>query len=150
MFFYKKIYKKLFILQKKDVILGAFNLHIDSQKFIFRLLELMIKLRSKYLSLPYGDQAIFLKKETFEKIGNYQDLPIMEDFELVKKVQKLGKVYISQSAVMTSSRRWDNLGIVKTTLINQLIILGYYLKINPEKLANFYRQVKSFDTPKYF
>jgi len=67
----------------------------------------------------------------------------MEDFELIKKVKKIGKIYITKEAVITSSRRWDKLGILKTTIINQIIIMGYYLKVNPEKLAIFYRQRKN-------
>lgn len=130
------------IVVQKDFILGAFSLNIDSKKSIFRLLEMMINARSKYLSLPYGDQAIFIKKETFKKLGKYKNIPIMEDFELVKKAQKYGKIYIAKSAVTTSSRRWNKLGIIRTTLINQLVIIGYYLKISPEKLAIFYGKIK--------
>lgn len=130
------------LVNKKDFILGAFVLNIDSKKYIFRLLEILINARSKYLSLPYGDQGIFLKKEVFEQLGRYKDIPLMEDFALVKKAQKQGKIYLSKSAVITSSRRWDKLGIMKTTLINQLIIMGYYLKFSPEKLALFYGRMK--------
>lgn len=129
-------------INQKDFILGAFALNIDSKKAIFRLLEIMVNARSNYLSLPYGDQGIFIKKEVFEQLGKYKDIPVMEDFELVKKAQKQGKIYIAKSAVMTSSRRWDKLGIIKTTLINQLVILGYYLKISPKKLAIFYGRMK--------
>ncbi len=129
-------------INQKDFILGAFALNIDSKKSIFRLLEIMVNARSNYLSLPYGDQGIFIKKEVFEQLGKYKDIPLMEDFELVKKAQKQGKIYIAKSAVTTSSRRWDKLGIIKTTLINQLVILGYYLKISPQKLAIFYGRMK--------
>lgn len=129
-------------VNQQDFILGAFELNIDSKKSIFRLLEIMVNARSNYLSLPYGDQGIFLKKEVFEKLGKYKDIPLMEDFELVKKAQKQGKIYIAKSAVKTSSRRWDKLGIIKTTLINQLVIMGYYLQISPEKLALFYGRMK--------
>lgn len=130
------------VINQKDFILGAFALNIDSKKSIFRLLEMIVNARSNYLSLPYGDQGIFLKKNMFEKLGQYPDISLMEDFELVKKAQKYGKIYLAKSAVITSSRRWDKLGIIKTTLINQLIIIGYYLKISPEKLALFYGSMK--------
>jgi rSAM/selenodomain-associated transferase 2 len=130
------------IVNQNKFILGAFKLSIDSKKSIFRLLEITVNARSNYLSLPYGDQGIFIKKKVFEQLGKYKDIPLMEDFELVKKAQKYGKIYLAKSPVITSSRRWDNLGIIKTTLINQLIIIGYYLKISPEKLALFYGKVK--------
>jgi rSAM/selenodomain-associated transferase 2 len=137
-------YDKVIIntVQKNNFITGAFKLKIDNQKPIFRLIETLVNWRSQYLSFPYGDQGIFIKKQVFESIKGYQDLAIMEDFELIKRIKKLGKIYIANASVITSARRWKKVGIVKTTLINQLIILGYYLKINPEKLALFYRKIK--------
>ncbi|AFZ54588.1 TIGR04283 family arsenosugar biosynthesis glycosyltransferase [Cyanobacterium aponinum] len=131
------------IVSNSNFIAGAFLLKIDSDKIIFRLLEIMIKMRSHLFSLPYGDQGIFIKKKIFEKIGGFKNLAIMEDFELIKRLNKKGKIYISSEAVITSARRWEKLGIFKTTLINQLIVIGYYLGINTKKLANFYRQIKS-------
>jgi rSAM/selenodomain-associated transferase 2 len=130
------------ILTQSKTIVGAFSLKIDSDKTIFRFLEVMINCRSHFLSLPYGDQGIFLKKSIFEQIGGFKEIPIMEDFELIKRLQKQGKIVIVDESVITSARRWQKLGVWKTTLINQLIILGYYLKIEPQKLANFYRQIK--------
>lgn len=64
----------------------------------------------------------------------------MEDFEFVQRLKKKGKIAIAPAKVLTSGRRWQKLGVVKTTLINQLIILGYYLGISPTKLARFYRR----------
>ena len=69
-------------------------------------------------------------------------MPIMEDYEFVQRLKKQGEIYISQASVLTSSRRWQKLGILKTTLINQGMILGYYLKIDPEILARWYRNQK--------
>ena len=63
----------------------------------------------------------------------------MEDFELVKRLQRQGKIAIAPGKVITSPRRWQKLGVFQTTLINQLIILGYYLGFSPVKLRAFYR-----------
>lgn len=131
------------LTNQKFFIAGAFLLKIDSHKFVFRLLEILIKMRSHLLCLPYGDQGIFLKKKTFEEIGGFADLAIMEDFELVKRLNKQGKIYIASEAVTTSARRWQKLGIIKTTAINQLVIIGYYLGIKSDKLAHFYRHLKN-------
>jgi rSAM/selenodomain-associated transferase 2 len=132
------IYKTL---SSSQVISGTFELAIDSQAKSFRLIETMVNLRSRLLSLPYGDQAIFLNKSTFEKIGGYRNLAIMEDFELIQRLKRHGKIVIAPAAVLTSPRRWRQLGVWQTTAINQLIILGYYLGISPTKLRNFYRQI---------
>lgn len=129
-------------VQKNNFIAGAFKLKIDNHKPLFRFIETLINWRSQYLSLPYGDQGIFIPKQIFDGINGYKDLAIMEDFDLIKRVKKIGKIYIVNASVITSARRWEKVGIVKTTLINQLIIMGYYLKIKPEKLALFYRKIK--------
>lgn len=127
-------------LDNPHVIAGAFELAIDSQKKGLRIIENLVNWRSHLLSLPYGDQGIFLKKETFIEIGGFPNLAIMEDFELIRQLKKRGKITIIPAKIITSARRWEKIGIWKTTLINQLIIIGYYLKISPEKLKNFYQQ----------
>jgi hypothetical protein len=95
--------------------------------------------RSRLLSLPYGDQALFISKQAFIKAGGFADLPIMEDFEFIQRIGKLGRIAIAPAAVTTSGRRWQKLGVWQTTLINQLMIAGYYLGISPAKLSKFYR-----------
>ena len=129
-------------LAQPNIIAGAFELAIDSPKKSLRLVETLVNWRSRFFSLPYGDQALFLKQKTFQAIDGFADLPIMEDFELVKRLNRYGKIAIISAKVITSSRRWDKLGVFKTTLINQLIILGYYLGFSPIKLNNFYRRAK--------
>jgi rSAM/selenodomain-associated transferase 2 len=123
----------------QNTIAGAFELNIDSDMPSLRLIEKMVNLRSRYLQMPYGDQAIFLKASVFHEIGGFPDLPIMEDFEFVRRLQPLGKIQIVPAPVLTSGRRWQKLGILKTTLINQLIIIGYFLGIPPDQLARWYR-----------
>lgn len=121
-------------LAKPQTIAGAFSLKIDGQEKGLRIIEMLVKLRCYLFSLPYGDQAIFLKKTVFEEIGGFPKQPIMEDYQLILNLKKQGRITISPLSVETSARRWQKLGIVKTTLINQLIILGYFLKISPTTL----------------
>lgn len=128
------------ILANKKVVAGAFELKIAQEKLVFRLVENLVNWRSHLLQLPYGDQGIFMKKEIFEKINGFSNLAIMEDFELIKRLQKLGKIAIIRNPVKTSARRWEKLGVLKTTVINQLIIIGYYLGFDSNQLAKFYRE----------
>lgn len=125
-------------LQKTDVIAGAFELGIDSPRKSLRLVEAIVNWRSRFFSLPYGDQAIFLKASVFQAVGGFSLLPIMEDFDFIQRLKKQGKIAIAPAKITTSDRRWQKLGIVKTTLINQLIIVGYYLGISPIQLARLY------------
>lgn len=127
-------------LQPPKVIAGAFELAIDGAEKSLRLVEILVKMRSHLFSLPYGDQAIFVSEEAFSKLGGFADLPIMEDFEFIQRVKNIGRIAIAPGAVITSGRRWQKLGVWRTTLINQFIIFGYYWGISPVKLGQFYRR----------
>lgn len=120
-------------------IAGAFELKIDLPSVGVRLVEWGTNLRSRYLQLPYGDQAIFLKKSVFEAVSGFSELPIMEDFEFVQRLKQHGNIKIVPASVLTSGRRWQTLGVVRTTLINQFIIAAYLLGVSPDRLKQWYR-----------
>ncbi len=126
-------------LQNPGTIAGAFELRIDAQLRGLRLVEKMVNVRSRFLSMPYGDQAIFLKAATFHDVGGFPDIPIMEDFEMMLRLRRWGRIAIVRASVLASGRRWQKLGVVKTTLINQLIIAGYFLGVPPSQLVPWYR-----------
>jgi rSAM/selenodomain-associated transferase 2 len=126
-------------LGKPGVIAGAFELEIATQGWGIRWVERLVRARSRFFSFPYGDQAIFLKTSVFQTLGGFPELPIMEDFEFIQTLRKQGNIIILPAAVITSGRRWQKLGIVKTTLINQMLILGYYAGVSPSQLARWYR-----------
>lgn len=130
------------ILAMPQTVAGAFELGIDGTQKFFRLIEMAVNWRSRFLSLPYGDQAIFIKAEIFHQVGAFAKLPIMEDVELVQRLKRWGKIRIAPAKVLTSSRRWQKLGICRTTAINQAIILGYYLGIPVTELARWYGKNK--------
>lgn len=120
---------------------GAFSLGIDAGGLGFRATEIIANARSKYLGLPYGDQAIFVDKKLFEDVGGFPIIPIMEDFLLIKNLTKITgtKPKILSQKVMTSPRRWQQHGLCRVFFINQLVILGYYAGVSPDELANFYK-----------
>lgn len=128
------------VLCQPNTIAGAFAMQIDGSLRGLRLVEKGVNLRSHFLSLPYGDQAIFVKTETFKALGGFPQLPIMEDFEFVLKLRNCGRIAIIPTPVITSSRRWQKLGVWQTTIINQLAITAYFLKIPPERIAQWYRR----------
>jgi rSAM/selenodomain-associated transferase 2 len=126
-------------LSHPQTIAGAFQLQIDGPGVGLRVVEKLVNARSRILGMPYGDQAIFLRRSTFEKIGGYPPLPIMEDFELMRQLQKMGHIDIVPVSAIASARRWQKLGVIKTTLINQLVIVAYFLGIPPHQIATWYR-----------
>lgn len=121
-------------------VAGAFKLRIDAPLMSLRLIEFGINWRSRWLQMPYGDQAVFLNPQTFYALGGFPDIPIMEDFEFMLRLRQLGRIVIIPVAVLTSARRWQKLGVLKTTLINQVAIITYFLRIPPQQIAQWYRQ----------
>ena len=126
-------------LSDRRVVAGAFKHKSDLNGPGIWVLEKLINFRSKYLKLPFGDQAIFVRREQFEAIGGYEDLPIAEDLFLIRKLKTCGRITTLSVEVVTSGRRWQKLGLLKTTLINQLIIVGCLLGVKPALLARLYR-----------
>ncbi|BAY12062.1 TIGR04283 family arsenosugar biosynthesis glycosyltransferase [Calothrix sp. NIES-2098] len=129
-------------LQQPKTVAGAFNLRIDTPTRCIRLVEWGVKMRSHFLQMPYGDQAIFITKELFQQIGGFPELPIMEDFELIRRLKPVGRIAIISEPVVTSARRWLRKGIMQTTLINQIVIIAYLLGVSPQRIRSWYRQEK--------
>ncbi len=126
------------LLAQPTVVAGAFRLRIDGDRRAFRLIEWMVNLRSRWLQMPYGDQAIFLRSDLFHRLGGFPKLPIMEDFEFMRRLRRHGKIAIASASATTSARRWEMLGPLRTTWINQRIILGHRLGVSPDTLAKWY------------
>lgn len=118
---------------------GAFRLAIENATPAQRFVAWAANQRSRWLGLPYGDQALFLRRSTFEALGGFRALPIMEDFDLVRRARRLGPIVIAGAAVVTSARRWRRRGTLRTTAINQLMLAGWALGVPPEQLARIYR-----------
>jgi len=121
---------------------GAFTLALDRTSPSLRLIQGLANLRSRFLGLPYGDQALFLLAETFWRAGGFPDQPLMEDFELARRLNRMGRVRTARARAVTSARRWLKMGPLKTTLLNQAVILGYLLGVRPETLARLYNRSK--------
>lgn len=118
---------------------GAFSFRIREGFVGRRLVEWGTNLRSRRLQCPYGDQALFLRRSDFEELGGFADLPIMEDYELVARLRRRGRVVTTDAAISTSGRRWILLGTLRTTVTNSLIVVGYHAGIQLSVLARWYR-----------
>jgi len=133
----KKIHS---ILERKEVVGGAFDLGIRSDKLIFKIIGALSSWRSRLNRIPFGDQAIFIRKEYFNKIGGYKEIPLMEDMELMRRIKKSGnKIWIFYDRVLTSPRRWEKEGVIYCTLRNWTLQALYLLGISPHRLAIFYK-----------
>jgi rSAM/selenodomain-associated transferase 2 len=119
---------------------GAFDLGIDTKRNIFRITERYVAWRTRRTRIPFGDQAIFVRRDYFERIGGYRDIPIMEDVDLMRRIRQRGDaICIIPERVMTSARRWEKDGIVLGTFRNWTLQALYCGGVSPEWLARFYR-----------
>lgn len=125
-------------MQRPGIIAGAFSLRIDSDWHGLRLIELLANLRSRLFGMPYGDQAIFMKAETFRSLGGFPNQPIMEDFDLMRRLRKIGKIRTAPAAAITSARRWKRRGLWTTTAINQILIAAHLLGFSHRTLARLH------------
>jgi rSAM/selenodomain-associated transferase 2 len=131
------------LTERKEYVGGAFDLGIKSDKFIFKVIGTLSSLRSRLNRIPFGDQAIFIRKEYFSQIGGYKEIPLMEDVELLRRIKKSGnKIWIFYDRVMTSPRRWEKEGVIYCTLRNWSLQTLYFLGISPHKLVIFYKSEK--------
>ena len=127
-------------LGKTGVAAGAFEFRLDSTSPGLRFIEAVANWRSRRLQLTYGDQGIFLNASVFRAIGGYPEIPIMEDVELIRKLRKRGRIETLAVPAVTSARRWRELGIWKTTLLNEAVLTAYYLGVSPSRIYRFSRR----------
>ena len=112
----------------------------DKASVISPLLHLA-DLRSRYTTLPYGDQAIFVRRESFERLGGFPDQPLMEDLEFSLRLGQLGRIRRVPVRVIVSGRRFINRPFFYALLMN-LFPLLYRWGVPPERLAQYYREIR--------
>ncbi len=128
-------------LARPGIVAGAFRFAIGATGWRFRLLEHGANWRAAWFGLPYGDQALFLPAARFQAMGGFREIALLEDLELMLRLRKMGRIVLLAIPALTSARRWQRLGLVRTTVANQLILLGFFYGISPERLARWYGKV---------
>jgi rSAM/selenodomain-associated transferase 2/rSAM/selenodomain-associated transferase 1 len=131
------------VLAQPGTAAGAFRLAIGGEGRRLRLVETLANWRSRLLHLPYGDQALFVTAALFRHVGGFPDVPIMEDVVFVRRLTRVGRIAIAPSIAITSDRRWRRLGVLRTTLVNQVVLTGFFLGVDPARLASWYRGLAS-------
>jgi rSAM/selenodomain-associated transferase 2 len=130
-------------LCKPGVSAGAFDLKIAHNAPWARAIEGSANLRSRILKIPYGDQGLFMTRQTFESIGGFKPLALMEDVEIAGKLKAIGKIAFLKEKITTSPRRWIKGGVVRTTLKDWKILFMYWiLRVPTERLARMYGDIR--------
>lgn len=117
---------------------GAFDLHIDSQRRLCKLVARAASRRSRLLRLPYGDQGIFVWRQVFELLGGFPEIPIMEDIAFARQLRRQGRLTFIPTGLITSGRRWNANGVFKTTFVNWWVTTLFFLRVSPLRLRRTY------------
>lgn len=128
------------VLALPRVAAGAFAFRLDQRRAGLRLIELGVAARCALAQMPYGDQGLFLRREVFKRVGGFADLPLMEDVVLVRRLRRLGRVVTSQAPAVTSARRWQRRGALRTSLLNSILLAGFYLGLPASTLHRLHQR----------
>ena len=120
---------------------GRFDLRIAGAHPLLAVVARMINWRSRLTGIATGDQAIFVRRDAFVTVGGYPDLPLMEDIAISRQLKRLCRPYCVGTPVITSGRRWDHHGVLRTIILMWRLRLAYYLGAEPAGLALRYRPV---------
>ncbi len=117
---------------------GRFDVRLSGSAPGFRLIESMMNRRSRMTRIATGDQAMFVTKDLFHAVGGFDDIPLMEDIALSRRLKKLAPAACLRQRVVTSSRRWEENGILKTVLLMWRLRFSYWLGADPARLVRRY------------
>jgi rSAM/selenodomain-associated transferase 2 len=121
-----------------EVSWGAFRFALDAPGWPYRAVEAGVRARCSLFHLPYGDQALFARREAYVRAGGFPELPLMEDVSFVARVKRTGRGRMLTLRATTSARRWEEHGILRTTALNWTALALYAAGWPPERIARFY------------
>lgn len=122
----------------REVVGGAFRLAIEAAGPGYRLVEAAVALRSRVFELPYGDQALFVRRAVHDRMGGVAALPLMEDVDFVRRLKREGRIALGRRRAFTSPRRWERYGLIGATARNWRVLALYGAGISPARLARMY------------
>lgn len=121
---------------------GRFDVRFEHDAGYAWLISRMMNLRSRWSGISTGDQALFVRREVFERLGGFADIPLMEDIEFSARLKQEGDVQALRSKVTTSFRRWEQDGPVRTILRMWSLRFLYWLGVAPQTLQRFYANIR--------
>lgn len=129
-------------LEDPSVIGGCFRQTIDAPARRYRLLESGNSLRVRWWKWIYGDQGLFVRRRTFESLGGFPAVPLMEDLLLAKRLKRVGRLRLLDARIHVSPRRWQRTGLVRQTLRNWALIAALHGGVSPQRLVRYYESVR--------
>jgi rSAM/selenodomain-associated transferase 2 len=129
-------------ISRRGVIAGCFRMRVDAVGALYRAIGVSATARVRLTGIAYGDQGLFLTRETFARLGGFPPLRLMEDVFLSLKLRRMGRVVVAPADILVSPRRWQQQGIVRQTLRNWTLTALAAAGVHPDRLAHFYPTVR--------
>jgi rSAM/selenodomain-associated transferase 2 len=123
-----------------DAAWGRFDVRLSGRKPLLRIVAWLMNLRSRFTGIATGDQGIFVKRAVFAAVGGFPDIPLMEDIALSRTLKQCAPPVCLRARLVTSSRRWESRGILRTIFLMWRLRFAYWRGVSPERLAAYYEQ----------
>lgn len=127
-------------LSRRRAVWGAFRQRIEAPHWIYRWLETGNAQRVMWLGMPYGDQALFVRRQVFHELGGFAQVPLMEDVLLSQRLRRRSWPVLLSGPVCVSPRRWQRAGVMRQTVRNWLLVAAFSCGVSPQQLAAWYRR----------
>ncbi|MGZ8488892.1 MAG: TIGR04283 family arsenosugar biosynthesis glycosyltransferase [Candidatus Binatia bacterium] len=121
---------------------GRFDVELDGKHWMLPLVGRLISYRSRLSKVATGDQALFVRRAVFQRMGGFADIPLMEDIAFCRRLKGLGEVACLRSRVVTSARRWEVDGVWRTIFRMWTLKLLYLTGVSPARLKQFYADTR--------
>jgi hypothetical protein len=125
---------------RRSIVGGSFRFTLDSNARWARWIERGVRLRVRLFDLAYGDQALFARRDVFEALNGYAELPLMEDVDFIRRLCRHGRLAHADIPALTSARRWDRDGWIRRTIENGTLLLMFLAGWSPDRLARRYHR----------
>ena len=122
---------------------GRFDVRLDAERPVFRIIERGMNWRSRLTGIATGDQGLFVRRALFEQVGGFPEIPLMEDIALSRRLRRYQAPECLRLRLITSARRWQRHGVLRTVLLMWGLRLAYFLGADPAWLARRYRPCAS-------
>lgn len=119
---------------------GRFDVRLSGTHLLLRPVESLMNLRSRLTGIATGDQGIFVRRALFDRVGGFPDIPLMEDIALSGMLKRAARPVCLRERLLSSSRRWERHGVLRTILLMWRLRFAYWLGVSPDRLAAQYRQ----------
>src|SRR5881394_1000781 len=128
------------VLRQPEVVGGFFRIRLPNKRLVYRLTDSFAHYAGLLLGMRFGDHGFFCRRTAFEEIGGFPEMPLMEDAEFFRKLRRLGRIAVISSCLISSPRRYEEIGPWRLTLTYGLIALLYLLRVPIPALATIYQK----------